>query len=141
MDNRPDKKILICTVGLPRSGKTTWARSQGYPIVSPDAIRLAIHGQRFLNRAEPLVWAIAKYMVRALFLAGHDRVILDATSNTRKRRDEWCSHEWTTYFKVFDTPAKVCRARSEAMGDLNIVPQIERMTAEHEPLEIDEMLW
>src|SRR5690554_6874569 len=34
------KHILICTVGLPRSGKTTWARKQSYPIVNPDSIRL-----------------------------------------------------------------------------------------------------
>ena len=35
---------LIVMVGLPRSGKTTWARKQGYPIVNPDSIRLAFHG-------------------------------------------------------------------------------------------------
>ncbi len=30
---------LILTVGLPRSGKTTWALEQGWPIVNPDSIR------------------------------------------------------------------------------------------------------
>jgi len=39
-------KILILTVGLPRSGKSTWAAKKGFPIVSPDAIRLAMHGMR-----------------------------------------------------------------------------------------------
>ena len=85
------RKTLIAMVGLPRSGKSTWAKKAGHPIVSPDAIRLALHGQRFISEAEPFVWAIAKAMVRALFLAGHSAVILDATNNTRKRRDEWKS--------------------------------------------------
>ena len=40
-------KEIIVTVGLPRSGKTTWAREQGYPIVNPDSIRLSLHGKRF----------------------------------------------------------------------------------------------
>jgi predicted kinase len=33
---------LILTVGLPRSGKTTWAKQQGVPMVNRDAIRLAL---------------------------------------------------------------------------------------------------
>ena len=32
------KGNLLATVGLPRSGKSTWAKEQGFPIVSPDAI-------------------------------------------------------------------------------------------------------
>lgn len=133
--------ILICTVGLPRSGKTTWAKSQAYPIVNPDSIRLAIHGQRFIGSAEPFVWATAKAMVRALFLAGHQIVILDVTGNTRKRRDEWLSKEWATYFKVISTPAEICFERAVAENDNEIIPQIERMAAQHEPLSADELSW
>src|SRR5207302_1271835 len=92
--------LLICTVGLPRSGKSTWSQAQSYPIVSCDAIRLALHGQRFLAAAEPWVWTIAKTTVRALFFAGHKTVVLDSTNTTRKRRDEWQSKDWETQFKV-----------------------------------------
>lgn len=133
------EKTLLCTVGLPRSGKTTWAQKQNLPIVSPDAIRLALHGQRFIAEAEPYVWAIAKTMVRALFLAGHKIVILDATNGTRKRRDEWQSKEWKTYFKVIDTPANVCLDRARAEGDEYIMPVIERMAVQHEGLQVDEL--
>ena len=45
-----------------RSGKTTWARQQGVPIVNRDAIRLALHGQRFEPRAESVVWAHLRYV-------------------------------------------------------------------------------
>jgi predicted kinase len=131
-------KTLICLVGLPRSGKSTWAKTTGHPIVSPDAIRLAVHGQRFIAEAEPFVWAIAKAMVRSLFLAGHHTVILDATNNTRKRRLEWISKDWETVFKVVDTPDFVCIERARAEGDEYIVDVIKRMSAEHEPLGEDE---
>lgn len=133
--------ILIVTVGLPRSGKTTWAKSQAWPIVNPDAIRLAIHGERFNAQAEPYVWVIAKTMVQALFLAGHKIVILDATNTTHKRREAWVSAIWETFFKVIDTPKEICLARAQQEGDEEIIPVIERMAAQFEPLPKDEKVW
>jgi predicted kinase len=129
---------LVLMMGLPRSGKTRRARGRGYPIVSPDSIRLAMHGQRFATLAEPLVWAIAKIMVRALFLAGHDAVTVDATNCTRKRRDEWRSRDWVRIFEVVPTDAATCRARAEAENDTEILPVIDRMAAEWEPLTAEE---
>ncbi len=56
------EKLLIATVGLPRSGKTTWAlnyaQSSLAPIVNPEAVRLAIHGQRYAAVAERYVWSV-----------------------------------------------------------------------------------
>lgn len=135
------ERVLIATVGLPRSGKSSWARQQSYPVVNPDAIRLALHGQRFAANAEPFVWATAKLMVRALFLAGHKTVILDATNVTRKRRDEWRSDEWATFFKLVLTPREECRRRAEAEGDAEILPVIDRMVETREPLGPDEQQW
>lgn len=129
-------RTLIVTVGLPRSGKTTWARKQGFPIVNPDSIRLALHGERFIALAEPFVWAIAKVMVRALFMAGHDTVILDATNTTKKRRDEWVTTgEWWTRFQEIRTSKEECLARAEAEHDEEIKPIIEKMAAQFEPLD------
>jgi len=136
-----DNWILIALVGLPRSGKSTWARVQTWPIVNPDAIRLAIHGERFNAQAEPFVWLVAKTMIRALFLAGHEVVILDATNTIRKRRDDLRSVEWETYFKVIDTPKEVCLDRAALENDNEIIPVIERMAAQFESLGEDEREW
>ena len=138
---REKDKLLIATVSLPRSGKSTWARSQAYPIVNPDSIRLAIHGQRFIAEAEPFVWATTKAMVRALFLAGHDTVILDTCNNTMARRDEWRSKEWDLVFKVVSTPAEVCIERAQRENDQAIIPVIERMANEHDRLGEEEIAW
>ena len=119
---------LILTVGLPRSGKTTWARLQGHPIVNPDSIRLALHGQRFYGPAEPTVWATAKLMVAALFGAGHKTVILDATNVSAKRRDDWKSYAPT--LQIFEAGPVTCLERALAENDQEIVPVIERMANE-----------
>ena len=130
-----EERILVLTVGLPHSGKSTWARRQGLPVVNPDSIRLALHGQVFQPLAEPFVWATAKVMVRALFLAGHSTVVLDATNTTEKRRSEWTDREWALCFRVFDTPAAVCAERARQAGREDLLPVIERMAAQYEPVE------
>ena len=126
--------VLVVTVGLPRSGKTTWARQQGCPVVNPDSIRLALHGARFIGLAEAFVWAIAHVMVRALFLAGHSTVVVDATNVTQKRRDEWAKVAddagAVLRFHVVSTSREVCRARAEALNDVEILPVIDRMALE-----------
>jgi predicted kinase len=118
---------LILTVGLPRSGKSTWALSTGFPIVCPDAIRLALHGQRFIPEAEPMVWATAQYMVRALFLAGHARVVFDATNLRAESRKEWDSPRWKTAVRIFPTDATTCIQRALDTGQADLLPVIDRM--------------
>lgn len=134
-----DKELeLILMVGLPRSGKTAFARgfiedNPGTAIVNPDSIRLALHGERFNKKAEPVVWATARYMVESLFLAGHHTVIVDATNNTEKRRNEWVKWfgDTATVSCVFvGTPAEECIRRALAVNDEEIVPIIERMDEE-----------
>jgi predicted kinase len=119
--------VLVVLAGLPRSGKSTWASQQSHPIVNPDSIRLAIHGQAYYPPAEPLVWAFAHMMVDALFKAGHTRVILDATNTTQKRRDEWLSKDYSAQLKVFDTSPAECIERANKGGRVDLVPVIKRM--------------
>lgn len=129
------KPILILTVGLPYSGKTRWARLQGHPIVCPDSIRVAMHGQRFASAAEPFVWVFAHMMVRALFLAGHDTVILDACNNTAKRRHEWKSASYQRQYHVLDVPFDLCHERALAAGDYDVMESITRMASAHESIQ------
>ena len=132
-------RALMLTVGFPCSGKTTWAKRTGFAIVCPDSIRLALHGQTFLVLAEPIVWAIAKVMVRALFLSGALSVVLDATSTTRAMRSLWLSDDWETYYKLIETTRDTCifRAGENLMFDL--VPVIEKMNLEFEGLDDEEI--
>ena len=121
------KPVLVLLMGLPRSGKTIEAtrlsKERGWPMVNPDSIRLALHGQAFYGPAEDFIWAIAKLMVRSLFGAGHKVVILDSTNITRKRRDAWQSKEYDRALIVVEEDKEVCLER--AVEELK--PVIERM--------------
>ena len=126
----------MLTVGLPLSGKSTWARRQlNAAIVNPDSIRLALHGQRFLAEAELWVWAMAYSMASALFLAGHQLVIVDATNVSDKRRREWVARFQhppvsEVCLELFPTSPAECARRALARGDEAILPVIDRMARE-----------
>lgn len=137
----PDRCELICMVGLPYSGKSTQARMIKAPIVNPDAIRMGLHGQRFATPAEPIVWSMVRIMVVSLFLAGHNKVVLDACNTTRKRRDPWQDPRWHTSFLHIHTDVETCYKRANAVEDAEIMPSIGRMSEAFEPLDETEFLY
>lgn len=125
MDNDRDYTVIL-VAGLPRSGKSTWAVKQGYPIVNRDSIRFALHGHTFIAEAEDMISVIEMLMVRSLFFAGHHKVIIDACHTTKKRRDRWYSPLWNTFLKVISTSKADCLKRASPA----LIPIIERMAAE-----------
>lgn len=120
---------LFVMIGLPRSGKSTWARGHGAPVVSGDSIRRTLHGQPFIRETEPWVHTIARTMVEALFIAGHKQVILDECNMTQKQRDEWVSDRWNTRFVHVPTNRYECQRRAKLTGQHYLLPVIERMAA------------
>ncbi len=111
-----NQRRLTLMMGLPRSGKTTEAHkireATGAAIVSPDGIRLGMHGTLWNPAAETMVWSVAHYMVHGLFHAGHDHVILDACSVSRKRREIWNQGAlWDVDIVWVKTAASVCDSR------------------------------
>lgn len=141
MENKTELTLYV-TVGLPYSGKSTWAKKKakeiGAAIVNPDAVRLALHGQRYAPQAEEFVWSIVFCLVRSLFLAGHTDVIVDATNTTKLRRDPWvmkfeksCVIKWI----YIDTDKDECIKRAMAAKDDVIIPVIMRMADQFEPID------
>lgn len=126
-------------VGLPRSGKSTEARTMRHPIVCPDAIREALHGTPYLPSMEPYVWAIARTMVEALFNAGHECVTLDATNMTKHYRNVWKSDKWTRYFIHVPTSADICKERAILTNQEYLLDVIDRMNAQFQPLTEEEI--
>ena len=116
-------RTLIMTMGLPGAGKTTLClqrleevdddgKAYGYQIVNLDAIRLAIHGQAFVRQAEPMVMAIAHYMVDSMFAYGCKNVILDATNMKKEHRDNWKRGAWNKRILWnFPASAILCKDR------------------------------
>lgn len=135
----PEARLAI-TCGLPKSGKTTYARGlqeAGWVRVCPDEIRQALHGQGHHPPAEPLVWANAELTVRALLLSGH-AVVVDATNTTRKRRAPWLgiSRDLDVPLEAFvlQTSAAECHERNQASEDPVPPEVIDRMNEQWEPV-------
>jgi len=144
MSDEMKSRKLVMMVGLPRSGKTTKAlelsEEYGSPVVNPDSVRLALHGQAFVASAEGVVWAHVYLMVNSLFLAGHEEVIIDACNNTRKRRKAFiyqCLPNKVEYVAI-QTPVDVCKDRlTDQNAGLGSV--IDRMSEQHEPVGEEEL--
>lgn len=139
MNKEPSDKTLIILVGLPFSQKTEKALSLGYPVVSPDGIRLAIHGRNYCPQAEGLVWTMMRFFVDALFSAGHNYVILDGTNTKRRRRAQWINQKWQCKFLVSPADAYECHQRAEMVPDELLRGQlketINRMVMDYEPVD------
>ena len=133
-------RTLLMTIGLPRSGKSTWVKKycENYPRVSPDAIRLAVHGQRYLKSKEQVVWDTTKYMVKALFIADHKVVVLDATNTSHIRRLDWIDSSWVCVYKEFNPSVKTCIDRAVATDMDDLIPIIKQMEASRDPLTPEE---
>jgi predicted kinase len=131
----PFVRILI---GLPRSGKTTFANAYRglFPIVSADEIRMLVHGQRFWADGEDMVWAVRNIYLKMLFQQGVS-FIVDETNTTKVRREPIIKLAKEHGYKVegiwFQTPTEVCIERALKDTDSKLIPIIERMEKQFEP--------
>jgi len=75
-----DLPVLLITVGIPGSGKSTWIRSQkGFEVVSLDEIRKQLTGSITNQNKEKEVVDIGRNKIKQLLSAGKN-VIYDATN-------------------------------------------------------------
>lgn len=139
------KPLLVCMMGLPRSGKSTLIAglmdTLHAPVVERDTIRLALHGQVYAIEAEPMVRAISLVMIRSLFLSGHKVVVCDETHYSRAARDFNKSRDWNTAFYEVKTSPEVCKERAYATEQSYLVPVINEMFSRYEPLGEDEIVY
>lgn len=147
---------LYLTIGLPQSGKSTWSKEQGYPIVNRDSIRFALGGSIRYFKEEAKVSEIEKIMVKSLFKAGHENVIIDATHLKQKYIKEWedfAKLDWEklderlefkrNYLVVlmrFYTPLEECiaRAKKNFPDETNFPSVIRSMWENAETIDIPE---
>ena len=88
-----------------------------------------------------MVWPLMRYLVTALFLAGHDYVLLDGTNVKKRRRDQWISPKWQRKFLVSPLDAYECQQRADKIQDPILREQLQdsvyRAVQDYE--EVDEL--
>lgn len=132
VDNRTKRRgSLTATIGLPASGKSTWAESvrARFPdrvrIVNRDDIRAAT-GARFEDGDEPVVALIRDHMIDEWIVRGYDVICSDTniSPKVRRRLAGLAKHRKADYSEVvINTPLDECLRRNYArweVGDCKV---------------------
>ena len=129
---------LIVMRGLPKSGKSTkakdLARLYGCPVVSRDAMRLAVHGTRFLEDLEGEVKEAAGLALKCLAFGGNDVIVVDECHPLKDRTVQWLTSLFDgydkkvkLYWEEISTSRKVCIERALKDKQEDLVPVINSM--------------
>lgn len=138
---------MIVMMGLPRSGKSTWANNyvkkhKDWILICPDDIRITITGKRWYAPAEPVVWGTVKTMVR-YFLMQKRNIIIDGTFLTKQSRAFFISTaiEFKTRIKFMHikTKAMDCMVRANETGYPELVEVIKEMLCRYEKFNMNEI--
>jgi predicted kinase len=76
-------------IGLPGSGKSTWAAKQSAGILSSDAIRHLLSGDETNQAIHAQVFTTMRHLLRQRLSLGASCTIIDATNLRRRDRRDW----------------------------------------------------
>jgi predicted kinase len=137
--------LLILLIGLPGSGKSTWARQNASSaiVVSQDDLIDAITPLGFEYSARPIYAAAEEGIARAALQAART-VIVDRTNRTPALRGRWIAIGREAQCKivamVMSTDVETCRTRNRARSGQRRVSEerMDRMIAVFERPTLDE---
>ena len=129
---------LYVMVGLPGSGKSTWASQKGLPVHSSDSIRKELYGDEAIQGDGEKVFSILRKRIAHDLRAGQD-CICDATNLTQRTRKQFAQWPGAKTVAVWvNTPLEECLRRNANRS--RIVPEnvIQRMAKNLTPPHIFE---
>lgn len=122
--DRPN--IVVVTIGLPLSGKSTLLDLLGLPIQCPDDYRWTITGQEYYKPAEPLVWAHVGVAI-ATALRRHNVVCIDATHSQEYEWQKWKKLGYDCRFILMPFLPDKYTQRAKDTGREHMIEVISRM--------------
>lgn len=123
---------LIVLVGLPGSGKSSWAKEQGAAVISSDHMRWLLADDENDQTIHREVFASVRYLLRRRFELRRPLTIMDATNLTRRERRPYIRlaqmHGCRVEAVFFDTPLETCQLRNRSRTRV-VPPEIIEMLA------------
>jgi predicted kinase len=115
LETGPGSRIVLL-VGLPGSGKSTYAKDAGLPVLSSDAIRLLLADDETNQSIHGRVFATLRYLLVQRIEIGRPITCVDATHLTRAERHPYVEiaeeHKCSIEAVFINTPLTVCLERN-----------------------------
>lgn len=113
---RPSRGVVVLTIGLPGSGKTTWFKRRGVTPLSSDLLRTILFDDITEQRYQGLVFSTLRSLLRARLIAKMPWNYVDATNLSPHERRQWIKMAKSFGYDVqavfFDVPFDVCMERN-----------------------------
>jgi predicted kinase len=108
--------VVVLTIGLPGSGKTTWYKRRGVTPLSSDLLRSILFDSITEQRYQGLVFSTLRSLLRARLIAKMPWNYVDATNLSPHERRQWIKMARGFGFEVhavfFDVPLELCLERN-----------------------------
>ncbi len=139
---RKPRGVVVLTIGLPGSGKSSWFKRRGVTPLSSDLLRTLLFDNITEQRYQDLVFSTLRSLLRARLIAGMQWNYIDATNLSPKERHGWIKMAREFGYEVhavfFDVPLEVCMERN--LRRARVVPEdvMRRMAAKLRPPSFEE---
>ena len=114
--SREPRGVVVLTIGLPGSGKTTWYKRRGVIPLSSDTLRQLLFDNETEQRYQGLVFSTLRSLLRARLIAKRPMNYVDATNLSPHERRQWIKMARGFGYEVhavfFDVPLELCLERN-----------------------------
>jgi len=141
-DTSSERQKIIVLVGLPGSGKSTYAERQGVTPLSSDLIRQLLADDATDQSIHARVFNCMRYLLRHRLAIGRPVTYMDATHLTPGEREPYIriarAYGCDVEAIFFDSPLEICMERNRSR--VRIVPEeaMQMMAAKLTPPTVEE---
>ena len=134
--------LVVVLVGLPGSGKSTWALAQGITVLSSDDVRVLLADDVHNQQIHGAVFSTMRYLLRRRLELGAKATIIDATNLLPAHRKPWRQLGEAAGAEVravyFATPVEECLRRNALRARVVPAEAIREMAAKLRPPTVGE---